>query len=272
MSNGNISGDSLIFVGGAGRSGTTLMRVMLNAHPSLCAGPEFKLVPSIAELYRQMKNMRDTRKAYNLTESDIRRSFALFVNSLFEGFRKCNGAKKVVEKTPHNVLIMKELVEILPQAKFIHVVRDGRDVACSLTKMNWTDFRGRILPYVENIENAIRYWVQVVSRALQDAKHPSLQGKVMIVHYEELVCHPEEVMREVLTFLDEPWIDDVLNYTAVKRENEPVESSTGQVAHKPYSSSIGRWRREFDSTNVNIVKGIAGRLLIELGYEKDIDW
>lgn len=108
---------------------------MLNAHPKLCAGPEFKLTPLIADLYNQTIGRKDILSAYSLDENDINRQYASFIGAFFEKFRMQNNADRVIEKTPHNVLIMKELGSIYPEAKFIHVVRDGRDVACSLNKM-----------------------------------------------------------------------------------------------------------------------------------------
>ncbi|HET7629638.1 MAG TPA: sulfotransferase [Bacillales bacterium] len=264
--------DAPVFIGGAGRSGTTLLRVMLNAHPHLCSGPEFKLLPAVANLYQQTLVQQDIMKAYSLERSDISASFALLVERFFEKFRVQSNASRVVEKTPHNVLIMNELGDMFPKAKFIHVIRDGRDVVNSLRKMNWTGIDGNKLWYVEDVLNAATYWVQVVSKALQDAESPQLKDRVKVVRYEELVDEPMKTMQQVLAFLDEPWSDDVLNHTRVKRGYEPEESSTVQVNEKIHKRATGKWVNEFTRDDLSAFEHVAGHLLVQLGYEPNHEW
>lgn len=263
---------SPIFIGGAGRSGTTLLRVMLNAHPNLCAGPEFKMLQPLSGIYNQMISLKDIRQAYNLNKNDINQSFASFISSFFQKFKKDNSAKRIVEKTPHNVLIMKELVSIFPNAKFVNVIRDGRDVTSSLVTMNWRDFEGKPLPYVQNIEKATKYWSQVIVKSIQDSKHPLLKGRVKLIKYEDLIKNPEKVMKNVLDFLDEPWVEQVLSYNSIDRGYEPNESSTDQVSKGLYSKSIHRWKKDLTKDDKETFKEIAGKLLIDLGYENSLDW
>ncbi|SES71639.1 Glycosyltransferase involved in cell wall bisynthesis [Salinibacillus kushneri] len=263
---------SPIFIGGAGRSGTTLLRVMLNAHPNLCSGPEFKMLQQIANLYNQMISIKDIRKAYGLDIEDINTSFNNFISSFFEKFKMESNANRIVEKTPHNVLIMKELVKIFPDAKFIHVVRDGRDVASSLVTMDWYDFQGNPLPYVQNIRNATDYWKQVLTKSIQDSRDPILKGKVMFIKYEDLITEPKKIIKDVLVFLDETWSDQVLNYVNVDRGYEPNESSTNQVSKQIYTKSKKRWQIDFTQKDKKVFKEIGGQLLVDLGYENNIDW
>jgi protein-tyrosine sulfotransferase len=256
-----------IFIGGAGRSGTTLLRVMLNAHPRLCSGPEFKLLPQAIELYRETLAQKEILKSYFLEQRDVDEMFSRLIQSFFENFRSNAHASRMVEKTPHNVLIMRELASIMPDARFIHVIRDGRDVACSLLKMKWYGPDGKLVWYVSDLGNAAKYWVEVVTKGLEDAQHPSLRGKVTALRYEDLVADPAQAMKDVLAFLDEPWSDAVLEHARVARGYEPRESSTDQVSRQIYSSSVGRWRKEFSEDDVEEFREIAGDLLLRLGYQ-----
>jgi hypothetical protein len=246
---------------------------MLSAHPNLCSGPEFKLLPSITDIYETMSTqMQPILEAYELHHDDIRRIFSVFIASFFEKYRISSSAKRIVEKTPHNVLIMPQLASIFPNSKFIHIVRDGRDTVRSLVTMNWTDLDGNPIEYVQNVENAAKYWVNVVSQGLDDANLLILRNRVKLVKYEDLIYSPRETMADILTFLGEEWSESVLQHAKAPRRFEPLESSTMQVEKPLYSSSINRWATEFTQEEKTLFKEIAGELLIHLGYEESMDW
>ncbi|MFZ4451054.1 GSCFA domain-containing protein [Salibacterium aidingense] len=264
--------ENIVFIGGAGRSGTTLLRVMLNAHHSFCSGPEFKLLNSIISIYHQFVQMNNMRTAYSLTIEDVNKNFASFISGLFENFKKMSGAPRIVEKTPHNVLIMKELAAIFPNAKFLHVIRDGRDVASSLLNMNWVSANGEPLWYVQNLENASKYWSDVVRKGIEDGQNPILKDRLMLVKYEDLILSTEETMKNIIEFLGEAWESKVLDYHTVERGFEPKESSTDQVANKINTNALHRWNRSFSEADKDIFKKEAGDLLIKLGYEIDYSW
>ncbi len=266
------SGDRPIFVGGAGRSGTTLLRVMLNAHPHLCGGPEFKATPAIAAAYRQLVGFPDVLRAYGLGRADAAARFGSLLRDLLDPLRVSRGDVRIVEKTPHNVLFIPELAEMLPEARFLHVVRDGRDVSSSLMAVQWRDASGEIPWYCRSLENGFRYWTEVVTAGLRHERSPQFAGRIASLRYEDLVRRPEAVMRAVLRFLDEPWSDRVLEYTDVARPHDVEESSSRQVERPLYATSIGRWRTGADAEAVAMFKKVGGPLLIELGYEKDAEW
>ena len=262
-----------IFVGGAGRSGTTLMRVMLDAHPRICCGPELKVLPSIAEWYQTLtRNFAGVMQSYHNQPADLQRYFRTFIESLVDNFRRASGKPRWAEKTPHNILFLIPLGEIFPDARFIHLVRDGRDVAASLVTMNWINpLTGRKWDYVQNIANAARYWREVVSLARQQAEHPVVAGRVLEVRYEALVADPAGTMRQVLDFLGEPWDDAVLSYHTKERSHEPREASTEQALQPISSRSIGRWQTELTRLDRAAFKAEAGELLKVLGYA-GADW
>ena len=163
--------------------------------------------------------------------------------------------------------------EIFPDARFLHVVRDGRDVACSLVTMNWINpMTGRKWDYVQNITNAARYWRDVVTLARQQAEHPAVAGRVLEVRYEALVADTEGALRRVLEFIGEPWDGVVLSYHAKTRSHEPFEASTEQAARPLTDASVGRWKKEMTRLDRAAFKAEAGELLQELGYAADQAW
>ena len=136
-------------------TGTTLLRVMLDAHRNICCGPELKVLPELARLYQMMTGpLMPVLQSYQNTADDVSQHLRAFVEGLVENLRQHSGKPRWAEKTPHNVVFMRELGQIFPDAQFLHVIRDGRDVGCSLVTMDWTDpTTGRKVDYIANIGN-----------------------------------------------------------------------------------------------------------------------
>ena len=181
-----------IFIGGAGRSGTTLLRVMLNAHPNICCGPELKILPSIGQWHAVFTTgaWRPVMRCYQQTPAEVSRLFRQLIESLVANFRRCSGKRRWAEKTPENVKHMVALGMIFPDAQFLHVIRDGRDVACSLVTMDWIDPATRQKSWhTRSIANAACYWRQTVETARRQAAHPSLAGRVGIAL--RTIDHPD---------------------------------------------------------------------------------
>jgi hypothetical protein len=263
-----------IFVGGAGRSGTTLLRVMLDAHPRICCGPELKVLPSVAEWYQNLtRNFAPVLESYSIAPADLRGRFRDFIEGLVANFRAASGKPRWAEKTPHNILFTQPLGEIFPDARFLHVLRDGRDVACSLVTMNWVNpLTGRKWDYVRSIAGAARYWREVITEARRQAELPDLAGRVLEVRYEALVAEPERTLREVFAFLGEPWDDAVLSFHARDRGREPQEAGTAQASRPLTSRPVGRWKAEMTRLDRAAFKAEAGPLLKALGYAADDGW
>jgi protein-tyrosine sulfotransferase len=258
-----------IFLGGAGRSGTTLLRVMLDCHRNICCGPELKILPELARWYQKLTGpYAEVMQSYGNAPADVARHVRGLVEGLAGNLLRGSGKPRWAEKTPHNVLWMAVLGEIFPDARFLHVLRDGRDVACSLVRMEWYNpATGRKVEYVENIPNAARYWREVVQAARGQAALPILAGRVLEVRYEDLVLQTEKTLRDVLAFLDEPWDEAVLtDHAGVASRAGRVESSTAQVSQPIYRTSIGRWQGEMTDADKAALRREAGALLVELGY------
>jgi len=274
LDSNNHGENNFIFLGGAGRSGTTLLRVMLDAHPHICCGPELKLLPVIAEWYQTMTGLlAAVMHSYGNSTADLQHHFRRFIAGLVENFLRASGKSRWAEKTPHNVLFMVLLAEIFPNARFLHVVRDGRDVACSLVRMDWGDpITKRKVAYVENIANAARYWRDVVTEVRRQARSPVLAGRVLEVRYEDLVLHTEATLRRILQFLDEPWDASILSYYTRDRSWEPAEASTAQAQQPVTARSIGRWRNDMSLADRASFQMQAGKLLRQLGYAAGDVW
>ena len=248
-----------VFLGGEGRSGTTLLRVMLDAHPSIACGPESHFL--VDQHFRDFhKYFRDTLwrrgEGFGYEKSDLDDLFRDFARGWFETYMKKRGKRRWADKTPQTIHCLPYLWELFPTARFVHLIRDGRDVACSIIPQNWGP---------STVEEAAERWVDCVWKGVI---HRADTERYSEVRYEDLVRDPEAHVRRVLAWIGEEWDACVLDYHRDVADNpEKTESSAEQVARPLYTSSLGRWQRDLKPKQVKAFEKIAGETLEFLGYE-----
>lgn len=262
-----------IVVGGSGRSGTTLMRVMLDTHSRICAGPESWLftpreidVPALAG-------------KFDLPESDVRSmagqadSRADFIQCFFDAY--CAAARKPrwAEKTPANIESIPFIFRAFPNVCFVEMVRDGRDVACSMrTHPRHKVVDGELVPL--NTWNPLGQCIDRWVRAIETSRPFWDDARYLRVRYEDLVLRTEETLKMVFAFIGESYEPEVVHYHEVRSGSRKIEKfPQNPEATKPVSeSAIGRWVRDLDEKDRTLFKERAGDLLVELGYERSSGW
>lgn len=262
-----------IVLGGCGRSGTTVLRMMLDSHRRICCGPE-------SSLFRRRAVDPDwlaDRFGFDRGEVRALRDAAASRPAFIEAFaglcmRKA-GKSRWAEKTPRNIGRVGEIFRCFPAARFVHVLRDGRDVACSLrTHPRHKVVDGKLVPLDtwKPIAGCARRWV----RDLEGSRRWWSDPRFLTVRYEDLVLEPRPVLERLVAFLGEEWDEGMLAHSTA---DSPFRDAT-RFAQNPEAlgavntSSIGRWQRDLDVNDRRSFKRIAGPLLIELGYAKDDDW
>ncbi|MFT5586943.1 MAG: tetratricopeptide (TPR) repeat protein [Cognaticolwellia sp.] len=253
-----------VFIGGAGRSGTTLFRAMLGAHPGVHCGPELKLVPTICTLREQwQRTMGADLAAAGVGEEVLDNAVRAFVSQLLVG--SAPAGKRVAEKTPHNLLHMAMLGRLFPRARFVHIVRDGRAVSASLVRQRWIDpATQEPIWYCKDLEGASRYWVEVVASVRQQAAQ--VPGRYLELRYEDLVQDPRSAMRQVLAFLGEPWSEQVLSHEESQVVLSEREASTDAVRAPVNLRAVNRWRGQLSDVELRRMDARAEALLERLGY------
>ncbi len=254
----------LVFVGGAGRSGTTLFRAMLDAHPRIHCGPEIKLVPP---LMTQVRVWRETLAtdlaAAGVDPSLLDDAARAFVRTLLEG--RAPAGLRVAEKTPHNLLHLAALGRLFPRARFLHVIRDGRAVTASLLRQDWRDpSTGERIAWCRDVASASAYWAEVVEGIRAQA--PSVPGRYLEVRYEDLVVQPEAEMQRVLAFLGEAWDDAVLAHERAGVALSQRESSSAAVASAIHRGAVDRWREDLSDDDLLQLVPQATQWIERLGY------
>jgi hypothetical protein len=183
------------------------------------------------------------------------------------------GTKRWVDKAPWNVRVVADLLRWYPRGRFIHVIRDGRDVACSLrTHPKEVLKNGEIRPVTTDnpIEQCTRMWCDEVSRALPYCNHP----RYFEMRYEELVSKPKKAVTLLCEFIGERFERNMLQ---PRTDDEPWRLparllNNHEAAGPIRDSRIGRWRTEMSALERKTFRNIAGELLLSLGYVSDETW
>jgi len=284
------------FVVGAPRSGTTLLRLMLDAHPALAIPPETGFLRQAARLQGEGDALRDalfTLLTQHPAEVPNWADFGLDAGALraaldaiapfdvaegVRAFYRLYAARfdkrRYGDKTPLYCLHLAELEALLPEAHFVHLVRDGRDVALSLRDTWFAPAR--------DAEGLARHWVDWVSTARRTGARAR---RYLEVRYEELVEKPQPVLEQICAFVDLPFDAALLRHheraaerLAEHRERRrrdgtlalSLDARRGQQRRTlgpPDASRVLAWRREMAADERARFDSVAGPLLRELGYE-----
>lgn len=288
------------FVVGCPRSGTTLLLRMLAQHSRLAVANDTHFIPRVLESRRPegieaalrgesipldaslMEGAREYHRSYRLglSESQWRRAaevatdYVTFVDELYRAFAANAGKSLAIEKTPDYVRHVPILHGLFPAAKFIHIVRDGRDVALSL--LDWahkTKGPGRLeLWDSAPFATAALWWKWLVDAGRRDGGGLSSEGLYLEVSYERLVAEPGNVLSEIATFLDVPYEPAMCDFH-VGREREGAATSTGSGTGKSAKSAWLRptsglrdWRNQLTPHQAELFAALAGDTLRSHGY------
>lgn len=243
--------ERVVFVVGSPRSGTTFLAGALGAQPGFVDLGEVKPLKAAIPELAKLPEAEAAQKLRRILER-VRRL------GLVRGLR-------AVEQTPEAAFVLRAALEAYPRACAVHVVRDGRDVVCSLLERGWLAAGRAGRDDAGHAYGAhARFWVEpervqefaqagdatraawAWRRYVTAARIP--HERVLELRYEQLVAEPAEAARTLAGFLGS--------------DPPPLVQSLG-AAH---AESVGRWRRDLDPAQVEDVEREAGALLRELGY------
>jgi hypothetical protein len=246
----------MIFLVGAQRSGTNWLQSMLATHPDIVALPSETQLIAVGVRLLENFVQNGAIEAWTTGRSFMEReAFADaardFCDAVLGGSATAldGSAEYVLERSPNHAEHLDLVAELYPDAKVVHIVRDGRDVARSLVEQPWG---------TNDIAEAARRWQLAVSVARRHG--PSMAGYVE-VRYEELLADPAATYQKVLTALDLPAPDPVID-AAIAEAKIPRN-----VDRKQSTVGSGKWRSAWTVEQLAAFDAEAGPLLYdELGY------
>lgn len=258
-----------IFIGGAPRSGLTLLRLLLDAHPSISCGPDTGHVAMIMTA----KNFEDTlgslhRDHFLLAPEAVRANFARAVCAPMNRRAATLGKRRSADKTAFNILVFAHLGALFPAAQFIHLVRDGRDLAASLLERRWRSPAGALFDQCASPAGAARYWAQIMSIGSQAEENPALADRILRVRYEDLCERPEETLRAVCGFLGEAFDPEILRLETRNAALAGMELETADRLRRPINArAVGRWRRDLRPEDAAAIRRAYAPIFDKLGYK-----
>lgn len=276
-----------IFVIGNRRSGTTMLRLMLASHPRIGVPPEGGFLVTLGWVYGSRKltsadygrfvrdylrqeSSQDWGLGHELLLSRLWEEqpsdFSELADATYRLYlsQKFPGKERWGDKTTWYLDFMPMLARQFPTAQFVHIYRDGRDVACSYRKMDRMPHSiSRIaLEWSANVETIRRN-----GRRLGAARFHEIR-------YEALVEQPEPILEQLCSFLGEQYSRQMIEFHEKNRRErlEPTRHmGWKQRTEEPVStSSRGRWRAELTRSDVRTFETIAGPRLCELGYDAGV--
>lgn len=274
-----------VFIVGCPRSGTTLLQRMVDAHPSLAIANDTHFIPRILHKNKLEDNppmtpeLMDAVRTYKrfprleLSDAAIDRAYSSsncyikLVSALYDEYGQARNKLLAGEKTPDYVRNLPLLNRLFPWAKFIHIVRDGRNVA--LSALDWatpTKGPGRIeLWNEEPMAVCALWWRRNVICGRSDG---STLGESFYheVRYEDLVSMPVDELSRICEFLTLPFSPKMLAFHQGKRRDS--KGLSAKSAWLPVTAGLRDWRSTMNERDLELFEAIAGDLLTELGYER----
>ena len=219
-----------IFVVGMPRSGTTLTEQILSSHPLIEGAGE---LPDLKRLHDSVAPLSQWRQ--RMTGITDARCKELATRYLTELDRHSRTAPRVIDKMPHNFLLLGFIALLFPKARIVHCRRDPMDncVSCYTHRFNKahgysTDMKTLGLYYRE-YRRLMQHWRKV------------LPLKIFELDYEEMIADQEKMSRKLIDFAGVEWDDACLNFHETERTVRTL--SRWQVRQPIYRSSVQRWRK-----------------------------
>lgn len=257
----------LVFIGGVPRSGTTLMRAMLDAHPDIRCGEETRVIPRILAVKQMWA--RSSKEKVRLDEAGVTDEV---LDSAMQAFlleiivKHGDPAPYLCNKDPFALKSLAYLAKIFPNAKFLLMVRDGRASVHSMISRKVTIAGFDLTSY----RDCLSKWNRAIETMYSQCMEVGYK-RCMLVHYEQLVLHPEQWMRTLLKFLDIPWDDAVLHHEEMIGKAggvslSKVERSTDQVINPVNVEALSKWVGRIPADVMRDMPVIAP-MLAKLGYD-----
>jgi hypothetical protein len=283
------SPNPFVFIVGCPRSGTTLLERIVDAHPQVAIIHEMwwllkwykERVGMTAEgsvtpelVARLMGYRKFTKRVHlgreeleGLVRSDEPVTYARFMTGVFDLYAKARGKPLAGDKTPENVRQLETLHGLWPKARFVHLIRDGRDVCLSVR--NWrktVKVLERSPTWTEDPVTSVALWWKWHVQLGREAGSWLGPDRYYEMRYESLVAHPAEECAKLCTFFGLHYDEAMTSYHEGRiRKNPALETKDMWL---PVTAGLRDWRSQMPGEETERFEAVAGDLLEELGYPR----
>lgn len=271
-----------LFIVGTGRSGTTLLRLMFNEHPEIAVPYETHFLPNYINNigdYGELADKQNMSKLVDalLAEPMIQKwdyvpfkdevldaietpSLAAVIDGLFFCYARAAGKSRWGDKSAY-LSKMHLICNLFPNARFIHIIRDGRDVALSSINLKWGSG-------TRDIVRSAEWWSNHVQTARKVGAALG-QSRYCEVRYEDLILNTVAELQRLCEFAEIDYVDDMCSY--YKKSNDKIPADRmhqhQNIGKPPDPSRIFAWKKSMSSREVSLFTLYAGEELADVGYE-----
>lgn len=291
----NYQGNNIVFIVGSPRSGTTWLQRILACHTKVSTGQESDLfdiyIGPQLQAWRKFLDPNSSRRGVGLgcyfLEEEFLRILKEYMLKLLEPMvGNLQPGELFIEKTPSHALFIPEIIELLPESRVIHVLRDARDVVASILSASrswgasWAPRHARA---------ATQMWVSHV-RAVRKTAAGLPKEQIYELRYEDLYTSTQEVLKDVYQFLCLEWDEEEIQ--DVVEKNSPEIAKKGGGTPIPIRGEISRlmgpfvkepqgfvrkafpgvWKEDLSWAEKILVWRIARKIMKEVGYRWDFPW
>ena len=253
--------DDPIFLLGCQRSGTTMLRLVLDSHSRISCGPETRFLPDLRRIVDEQRDWPRLAR-FGFPREDWLRRIREFFGGVHADYAAGRGKARWADKTPLYALSIDFVTEVFPDARIVHVIRDGRDVVVSHRKRfgYWSAVKC-VVKWPRYIRTARAFGAQLPPEQYHELR------------YEDAVGDPDKTLRALFEFLGEQWEPGVLEYA--DRPHDVAGKYTAEADRRRaaagtdaaiYASRVGTYKRELDPFLRILVRIFSGPMLKELGY------
>ena len=276
--------DQPIFIVGCERSGTTMLRLLLNEHSNIALPPQTKFSRKLYKrrmLFGDLNNGENIDKIIEwmlqretntklidlkLDSSHLRELWANcttlgeITGTVFQQYSETRHKPRWGDKRPYYIRYIPQLIKLYPDARIIHIIRDGRDCVASLKKMPW--WRKNVMYSMLNWRHSIR----MGSLAARVYKN-----QFMEVRYEDIIRQPEAQLSKICDFLNEPYEPEMLTFHLSAEKNIPeYKKEWHYKTYEPLSEEfIGKGKEQLSENELKTLEWSAGRELSLWNYSVD---
>lgn len=260
------------FIVGSARSGTTFLRLTMNAHPEIAVPPESRFVTELhagdevdVDDFLERLEHHKRFEAWELPIEAVKRelgdartmSYADAIDAVYRAYAKAHDKERWGDKTPRYIERIGEIAELFPDARFIHLIRDGREVALSYADVPFGP---------KTVAKAARLWAQRVAAGIRQGRALE-KGRYLEVMYHDLIEDTEGEVKDICAFVgvafDPVMLDRERTREGALSRSEKYNPNVHRAARKTRS-----WRTDMPPQDIEIFEVVAGDVLSELGFER----
>ena len=265
----------MFFIVGSARSGTTLLRLILNAHPQVAVPPESRFITELwtgreeVEVDDFLTSLGEHRlfRVWNITIDEVRRElgdaqrvpYPDAVEAAYRAWARAKHKDCWGDKTPRYIENIPLLAKLWPEAKFVHQIRDGRNVVLSYADVPFGP---------KTLGKAADLWAKRVTAGLTEGRKLGPE-RYLEIRYEEFVANPASQAKTLCDFLGIDFDPDMLDY-AEKARTDILPRAARYNPHvaEPPKASLRAWEDQMPERDVAMFEAIAGDVLSMLEYPR----